>query len=703
MKTVDTSSLRLDVQGLCCIEEKTLLEKKVGALDGVSSYDVDVILQTLRVDYDPSRLSPQDIIKTVYETGMKAMVAQSGRRERFAWWKEPRIVLLLVSGLFTATGLIGLAFGAPDWLGRTLFIAAIVTGGFYPAKAGLSAARTFSMNINTLLILGVVGAVGLDLWDEAAVLVFVYSLGNVLESYVVKKARGAIKSFLELSPKEALVKRNGEELVVPSDALRAGDTVLVRPGEKIAVDGTVSSGESYVDESAVTGEPIPALKSMGKSVYAGTINQRGVLTVRATCASKDTTLARIIHSIEQAQARKSSYQLFGERFSRVYTPVMFAFGILVGVVPPVFFGGDWNVWIYRALVVFVVSCSCGLALSVPVAIVAAVGNAARHGILLKGGLFLERAEGVKVVAFDKTGTLTIGRPVVTRIVAADSVTEAELLSLAASIEALSEHPLAQAIVRRAKEVDAYRERSVTSFEAVSGRGVRATIDGRAFVIGNSSFLQDSGVSLTSLETPIRALEADAHSTVILAAEGRALGVFGIGDVVKHQSKHAVEELIRQGLDVVMLTGDAAGTASAISRSTGIPEYHAGLLPQDKIDKIVSLRQQRGNVMMIGDGINDSPAMAASDVGVAMGAAGTDVAWEAGDIVLLADDLSRVPWIIQLGRRTVANIRQNVVVSLLVIAFLVPAAFLGKIDLLSGLVINEGAAILVILNGLRLIR
>lgn len=703
MKTVDTSSLRLDVQGLCCIEEKTLLEKKVGALDGVSSYDVDVILQTLRVDYDPSRLSPQDIIKTVYETGMKAMVAQSGRRERFAWWKEPRIVLLLVSGLFTATGLIGLAFGAPDWLGRTLFIAAIVTGGFYPAKAGLSAARTFSMNINTLLILGVVGAVGLDLWDEAAVLVFVYSLGNVLESYVVKKARGAIKSFLELSPKEALVKRNGQELVVPSDALRAGDTVLVRPGEKIAVDGTVSSGESYVDESAVTGEPIPALKSMGKSVYAGTINQRGVLTVRATCASKDTTLARIIHSIEQAQARKSSYQLFGERFSRVYTPVMFAFGILVGVVPPVFFGGDWNVWIYRALVVFVVSCSCGLALSVPVAIVAAVGNAARHGILLKGGLFLERAEGVKVVAFDKTGTLTIGRPVVTRIVAADSVTEAELLSLAASIEALSEHPLAQAIVRRAKEVDAYRERSVTSFEAVSGRGVRATIDGRAFVIGNSSFLQDSGVSLTSLETPIRALEADAHSTVILAAEGRALGVFGIGDVVKHQSKHAVEELIRQGLDVVMLTGDAAGTASAISRSTGIPEYHAGLLPQDKIDKIVSLRQQRGNVMMIGDGINDSPAMAASDVGVAMGAAGTDVAWEAGDIVLLADDLSRVPWIIQLGRRTVANIRQNVVVSLLVIAFLVPAAFLGKIDLLSGLVINEGAAILVILNGLRLIR
>jgi Cd2+/Zn2+-exporting ATPase len=697
-----TSSIDLEIQGLCCNDEKVLLERKVSALDGVSSYDINVVLQKLRVDYDASRLSPQDIIKTIAETGLKAH-APHDKQERFAWWKERRIVLLIVSGLLTTAALSISAVGAPDALERTLFILAIVTGGFYPAKAGLSAARTFSMNINALLILGVVGAVGLDLWQEAAVLVFVYSLGNVLESYVVKKARGAIKSFLELSPKEALVKRNGTEAVVPADTLHVGDVVLVRPGEKIPIDGIVLGGESYVDESAVTGEPVPAHKTTGKTVFAGTMNQRGSLTVSVTHTAKDTTLAKIIHSIEQAQARKSRYQLFGERFSKVYTPVMFGAGVFVAMVPPILLGGDWHGWIYRALVVFVVSCSCGLALSVPVAIVAAVSNAARHGILLKGGLFLEAAAGVKVVAFDKTGTLTIGRPVVTKLITADGVAEDELLSLAASIEALSEHPLGRAIVRRAREAGVYNERTVTGFEAVAGKGVTATIDGLPFVLGNSKFLEEYGVSLAPLEPSLRALETEAQSAVILAAGGRALGVIGIADVVKHESRDAVAKLAQQGLDVVMLTGDAEGTAAAISRAAGIREYQAGLMPHEKTDRITSLRNERGSVMMVGDGINDSPAMAASDVGVAMGAAGTDVAWEAGDIVLLADDLSRVPWIIRLGRRTLSTIRQNVIVSLSVIAVLVPAALFGKIDLLSGLIINEGVAILVILNGLRLLR
>ncbi|MCK5407320.1 MAG: cation-translocating P-type ATPase, partial [Candidatus Krumholzibacteria bacterium] len=519
----------------------------------------------------------------------------------------------------------------------------------------------------------------------------------------VKKARGAIKSFVELSPKEAVVKRDGEEIVLPADRLRIGDTVIVRPGERIPIDGVVEGGGSYVDESAVTGEPIAVSKTAGKSVFAGTINQQGSLTVRVTHMAKDTTLARIIHSIEEAQAKKSNYQLFGERFSRIYTPVMFAFGVAVAIVPPLAFGGDWQSWIYRALVVFVVSCSCGIALSVPVAIVAAVGNAARHGILLKGGLFLEKTQSIKVVAFDKTGTLTIGRPTVTRIVPAAGVREAHLLSLAASIESLSEHPLGQAIVRRAKEMDVYRERAVRDFEALPGRGARAAVDGEALLIGNAEFLSDNEVAVGPIEETVRSLEADGHSTVILAGAGRPLGVFGIADVVKMESRSSVRELRAQGLDVVMLTGDTEGTASAIAKSAEIDEYLAGLMPQDKIDQVVALRNARGPVMMVGDGINDSPAMATSDVGVAMGAAGTDVAMETGYIVLLADDLSRVPWLVRLSRRTVANIRQNIILSLLVIALLVPAALFGEISLLTGLVINEGAAILVILNALRLIK
>ena len=699
----DNLSILLEVQGLCCIEEKVLIEKKMGALDGIEKIDVNVVLQRLRVNYDPTRLSPQDIIKTISETGMKALAPDRMALGRFAWWKEARILLLALSGLLTTTALVGLAVGMPEWLGRTLYIVAIVAGGFYPAKAGLSAARTFTMNINTLLILGVVGAVGLDLWGEAAILVFVYSLGNALEAYVVKKARGAVRSFVELSPKEALVKRNGEEIILPADRLRVGDVVIVRPGERIPIDGVVENGGSYVDESAVTGEPIAVFKTTGKSVFAGTINQRGSLTVRVTHTAKDTTLARIIYSIEEAQARKSNYQLFGERFSRIYTPVMFAFGVAVAVVPPLAFGEDWQSWIYRALVVFVVSCSCGIALSVPVAIVAAVGNAARHGILLKGGLFLEKTRNTKVVAFDKTGTLTIGRPTVTRIAPADGIREAHVLSLAASIESLSEHPLGQAIVRRAKEMDVYRERTVQDFEALPGRGARATVDDEALLIGNAKFLGDNQVAIGPIEETVRSLEADGHSTVILANAGHPLGVFGIADVLKKESRQSVRELRAQGLDVVMLTGDTDGTASAIARSADIDEYLAGLMPQDKIDQVVALRNARGPVMMVGDGINDSPAMATSDVGVAMGAAGTDVAMEAGDIVLLADDLSRVPWLIRLSRRTVSNIRQNIILSLLVIALLVPAALFGEISLLTGLVINEGAAILVILNALRLIK
>lgn len=699
----NSQSISLEVRGLCCEEEKTLIEKKVGALDGVSDYDVDVVLQRLRVDYDPALLSPQDIIRSISETGMKAVSPEHPGFSTPRLWGDPRISLLACSGALTATALIGSTLGLSDWLEKTLLILAIVTGGFYPAKAGLSAARTMSMNINTLLILGVVGAVGLDLWDEAAILVFVYSLGNVLESHVVRKARGAIKSFIDLMPREALVKRDGQELTVRADELRVGDTVIVRPGEKIPIDGSVVQGESYVDEAAVTGEPMPSRRSVGDLVFAGTINQKGSLEVRVTHTTSDTTLARIIHSIEQAQAKKSNYQLFGERFARVYTPVMFLVGVLVAIVPPLLFGAAWMSWIYRALVVFVVSCSCGLALSVPVAIVSAVSNAARHGILLKGGLFIEKTAKIKVIAFDKTGTLTIGRPRVTKIVATDSLPEDDMLSVAASIEALSEHPLGDAIVRQAKEADAFRSRTVREFEAFPGRGVQALVDDTKYLLGNPRFLEENGVHLDRIQTLIDELEDDAHTTVILARQREPLGVFAIADTLKHETVLAVQELKSQGLDIVMLTGDADGTASAIAKAAGIRDYRAGLMPQDKIDAVAMLHKRKGAVMMIGDGINDSPAMAASDVGVAMGAAGTDVAMEAGDIVLLADDLSRVPQIVRLSRRTVRNIRQNIMVSLLVIAILVPSALLGHIDLLSGLLINEGAALAVILNGLRLIR
>ncbi|MFH1755939.1 MAG: HAD-IC family P-type ATPase, partial [Candidatus Latescibacterota bacterium] len=359
-----TQSIRLHVQGLDCQDEKALLEKKLGALAGVRSLDVNVFSQQILVQFDPARLAFQDIIRSVAETGMKAIPLNHYKENKIIWWKEKRVLFLLLSGCLTILG-----FTAHDalhfrTLSYILYSLAIISGGYYPAKAGLSAVRSYTMNINTLLILAAVGAVGMDLWEEAAVLVFVYSLGNVLETFVVNKARGAIKSLIALLPKEALVRRNGGEETIPTKQLRIGDKVIVRPGEKIPIDGLVEEGTSFVDESMVTGESVPVNKTHGDAVFAGTLNQRGSLVVHVTKTSEDTTLAKIIHSVEEAQAKKSSYQLFGEKFGRIYTPIMFALGIGVAIFPPLLFHASLQDWVYRGLVVFVVSCSCGLALSV---------------------------------------------------------------------------------------------------------------------------------------------------------------------------------------------------------------------------------------------------------------------------------------------------------------------------------------------------
>lgn len=698
-----TESIILHVQGLDCQDEKALLEKKLGALTGVGTLNVNIFSQQVEVWFDPARLAVQEIIRSVAETGMKAIPLNKYQEEKILWWKEKRILLLVLSGLLTISGYAVQKLFQFHNFSHALFLLAIISGGYYPAKAGLSAVRSYTMNINTLLILAAVGAVGLDLWEEAAVLVFVYSLGNVLETFVVNKARGAIKSLIALLPKEALVSRNGSEITIPTDHLRIGDKVIVRPGEKIPIDGMVEKGTSFVDESMVTGEPLPANKAKGDTVFAGTFNQRGSLVVHVTKKSHDTTLAKIIHSVEEAQAKKSSYQLFGEKFGRIYTPIMFALGIAVAVFPPLLLNQPYQDWIYRGLVVFVVSCSCGLALSVPVAIVAAVGNAARRGILFKGGVTLEKTHGIKVVAFDKTGTLTVGRPSVSAIVPCNGQDEVGLLSLAASMESFSEHPIADAIVREAKERGITTMNPIAHFEAVPGRGIRAYIEGQEYLLGNRKFFEEFRFPLNGLDERVATAESEGKTVVIAGREDRCIGFIAISDSLKPESYQTVRMLKERGLHVVMLTGDTEAAGKATAKEAGIDHCRASLLPEDKIASVVKLRQSYGPVMMVGDGINDSPAMAVSDVGVAMGAAGTDVAMETGDIVLMADDLARIPQLFTLSRRTVRNIKQNVFASLAIIAFLVPAALAGSIELLAGLLLNEGAALLVILNGLRLLK
>ena len=692
---------KLTVEGMDCHDEMTIIEKKLTSLTGIKSFEIYLATQGVKVVYDPSLISIQQIIKSVAETGMKALVVKEARA-KIAWWKEKRIIALSLCGIFTLTAFVLEKIGYEGTIAIIFHSMAIIIGGYYPAKMAFGALKTLTLNIRTLMVTGAIGAVALGLWEEASMLVFIYLLGDILEIYTVNKSRGAIKMLMELIPKEALVRRNGKEMIVSVEEVEISDIIIIRPGEKIPLDGKVIKGYSSVDQSPITGESIPVEKKEGDEVFAGTFNQRGVLEVIVTKLAKDTTLAKIIHSVEEAQAKKSSYQRFGEKFGKYYTPSMFALAFAVAVVPPLMLGG-FSYWFYRGLVVLVVSCSCGIALSVPVAVVAAIGNAARHGILVKGGVYLEIAEKLKAVAFDKTGTITIGKPSVTDIIPLNNQTEETILQLAASIECHSEHALGETIVSQAKE-RRLNLQAVDVFESLPGMGAKAKIGACEYYIGNKRLFSQYTIPVDKIQAQISELEKQGKTVVLLGIREEPIGIIAVADRVKAEAKSIIQMLKHLGIErIIMLTGDNEGTAAEIARETDIDEYYARLLPEDKVETVKKLKGKYHYIAMVGDGVNDAPAMAEADIGIAMGAAGTDIAIETSDFVLMSDDLAKIPYIIKLSRRTISNIRQNIIVSLLIIAFLVPVAICGWIGLVPGILINEIGGLIVIANGLRLLR
>ncbi len=699
----DTKTITLNIEGMSCSCEASLIEKKLGSLAGVESYDVNTVSQQVRVFYDPAQVTVQDIIRSIPETGMNASLMQT-RKERSSWWREKQQLALYGCGLVT---LIGFAaqylMGAPALLYNGLFVLAVAVGVFFPARKAIRALINLTFTIHLLMLIGAGGAMILGMWSEASILIFVYSLGDVLESYAVDKARGAISSLVALMPKEALVKKDGKEVIMSTEDIEVGNIVVVRPGEKIPVDGTVIHGSSFVDQAAVTGESIPEEKQVGDDVFAGTINQNGSLEVQVDKPVDETMLSKVISSVEEAQAEKTSYQTFAEKFSQYYTPIMFILGVLVATIPPLFFGQDWYPFIYRGLVVFVVSCSCGLAISVPVAVVAGMANAARNGTIFKGGTYLEVVDKVKVIAFDKTGTLTIGRPEVTDVKCLNGISEAELLCLAGGIESKSGHPISAAIVRKAKESDSFSDDlTVEDFEEKSGFGLQATIGGRRYVISNPRFQQELGVSMEKVQEDVAALESQGKTVVAMSRDGDLLGLLAIADKIRPETKKTLQQLKKAGIRTVMLTGDNERCAKAIAEMAGVDEYYAGLLPTDKVDTLRKLREEFGSVAMVGDGINDAPAMAVSNVGIAMGAAGSDIAIEAGDVVLMSDDLGKIAYLRGLSRQAINTIKQNIVVSLVNVAFMIVMAVLGYLGLVMGLLLNEASAVFVIFNSLRLL-
>lgn len=584
-----------------------------------------------------------------------------------------------------------------------LYVVAMVFGGWGNFRKAFYSLPRFEFNMSVLMSAAVIGAMAIGQWEEGAVVAFLYAVSEMLESWTMERARRSIRQLMDIAPKVARIRRDGREVEVPVEEIKIGDVMIIRPGEKIAMDGRIIKGESAINEAAITGESVPVEKGPGSEVFAGTLNTHGSLEVEVTKLVEDTTIAKIIHMVEEAQAKRAPSQAFVDRFAAVYTPVVLVIAAGIVLIPPLLLGYDWAPWIYRGLALLVVACPCALVVSTPVAIVSAIGNAARNGVLIKGGIYLEEAGALEAVAFDKTGTLTKGEPAVTDIIPLGSLSELELLQMAASLEARSEHPLAVAIVKAA-DARGLKVEPAEGFSALTGRGAQGQVGGQTVYIGNLRLFEERGISTAPILDRVRRLQEEGKTAMVIGTDQGYLGIIAVADEVREVSKKAVAELKRAGIrKTIMLTGDNEATARAMAARVGVDDFRAELLPQDKVSAIEGLLKDYGKVAMVGDGINDAPALALATVGIAMGGAGTDTALETADIVLMADDLSKLPFTIRLSRAALRVIRQNITFSLVIKAIAVLAVFPGWLTLWLAILADMGASLLVTLNGMRLLR
>jgi Zn2+/Cd2+-exporting ATPase len=691
------------IEGMDCREEVAMLERRFKNLPGLEAFSADLMGQRLHVKYDAAKLSASAIADAVADAGMRAWLEheepvatgdERTRRHRALVW---------TSGVALASGLAVHFFGGATWAANVLFAASAVAGGGLTARRAWNAARVRSLDINVLMIVAAAGAIALGEWSEAASVVFLFAVAQTLEVRTLERARSAIRALMDLTPTEALVRDGTAERRVNVDSLTPGDLIVVRPGEKIPLDGVVVRGDSAVNQAPVTGESLPAEKAAGDEVFAGTINGRGALEVRVTRARRDTTLARIIHLVERAQAQRAPSQTFVERFAAIYTPAVIGLAVVLAVVPPLLTGGGWHDWIYRALVLLVVSCPCALVISTPVSIVAALAGAARKGVLIKGGMHLERAGRVRCIAFDKTGTLTRGMPDVVDVIPLNGAAPRAIVSLAAAVEQRSEHPIAQAILRYA-HASGIMVVPGDHVQALAGRGAEGSVQGARVLLGNHRLFEERGLCSPAIHERLEAISREGRTAVFVAHDSLPVGIITVADRPREAGRDTMELLRRQGIEsLVMLTGDNRATAQAIAREIGVDEFRAELLPEDKVAAVSELKKRFGSVAMVGDGVNDAPALATADVGIAMGAAGSDAALETADVALMADELLKIPYAFRLSRATVRNIKANLAISLVMKAAFVVAAVVGIATLWMAVVADTGASVIVIANALRLLR
>ena len=695
------------MQKMDCPTEERLIRNKLEPMPGIEELRFDLMQRELTVRHSFSDAQPIETALT--QLGMEPKRKVTGVEDSA---EQPETISRLSQFLVAISGIAAFVAEIVSWTvsEHSLFViglsvVAILTGGVQTARKGLIAIRTLTLNINFLMAVAIAGALVIGEWPEAAMVTFLFALAELIEAYSLDRARHAIRGLMEMTPETALVRQDDSNFTeMPAANVVVGAVVRVKPGARIPLDGTVVGGNSTVNQAPITGESMPVEKKSGDSVFAGTINERGVLEMRVTANKGDTTLARIIRSVQAAQAERAPTKRFVDKFARYYTPAVVLLAALIAVVPPLAFGAQFMPWFYKALVTLVIACPCALVISTPVTVVSGLAAAARRGILIKGGVYLEEGRKLKALALDKTGTLTRGKPEVTDIEPLNELAPEHYLILAAALDGNSDHPVASAVVRHSQGVSGGRSLpAVTEFESITGRGVKGRIDGVLHYIGNHRLVEELGICGPQLEAALDKLERQGKTVIVLMDERQPLCIFAVADTVRDTSIQAVKELQALGVHCVMLTGDNATTAKAIGAQVGIDDVRGNLLPEDKVAAITDLRQRYGVVGMVGDGVNDAPALANSSIGFAMGAAGTDTALETADVALMQDDLRRISVFIALSNKTGNVLKQNITLAIGIKVVFLALNVAGLATLWMAVFADMGASLIVVFNGLRILK
>jgi Cd2+/Zn2+-exporting ATPase len=692
------------IRKMDCPTEEQIIRNRLKSVEGVDSLEFDLMSRRLAVVHNLD--DDAAILIALESVGMdpKPICPDTEPEElRPAVPVRDRWLLAFSGVLAIGAEAYSLATGIEtSWIVVSVALLSIILGGRTTIQKGIVSLRTLTLNINFLMTIAIIGAAIIGEWPEAAMVTFLFGVAEMIEAFSLDRARNAIRSLMEMTPDQALVLVGADWKEVPSKEVQVGQIVRVRPGEKVPLDGKVVSGSSSVNQAPITGESMPVDKVPGDQVFAATVNEKGSFEFEVTANMGQTTLAKIIRAVQQAQSQKAPTQRFVDRFAQYYTPVVVILAVLIATIPPLFFTQPFQPWLYKALVLLVIACPCALVISTPVSVVSALASAARRGILVKGGVFMEEGRKLKVLALDKTGTLTRGTPVVTDVISLSNYSTEDVLRLAAAIDAPSEHPVASAIVAKQLATGSAIE-PVEGFESITGRGVKANLGGQIYYVGNHRLAHEQDYCNAKVEKELESLEAEGKTVVILADGKKAIGIIAVADTLRETSIEAILELHKLGVRTLMLTGDNEVTAKAIAQRVGIDDARGDLLPEDKLRIIEQLASAGGHVGMVGDGINDAPALAKAHIGFAMGAAGTDTAIETADVALMQDDLRMIPEFVRLSRRTGTILIQNISLAIGIKAVFFALAFLGIATLWMAVFADMGASLLVVFNGLRLLR